>query len=144
MIRFEKITKKNFRQAVDISVTKEQEEVIAPVVYSLAQCYIFPSNLFPFLIFDDDTPVGFILFGIDEAEDEYEICRFMIDQHKQKRGYGKAALLMAIDYLKNKGAKLIELSHQTNNLSVGKLYQSVGFTYTGVIEDGEMMMQLEV
>ena len=37
MIRFEKITEENFDTAVDITVTEEQDMVIAPVVYSLAQ-----------------------------------------------------------------------------------------------------------
>lgn len=143
MIRFEKITKENFHAAVDITVTKEQDMVIAPVVYSLAQCYIMPDILEPYLILNDNTPVGFILFIVDSKESQYEICRFMIDKNHQKKGYGKAALLQAIEYLKEKGAKVIELSHQTNNYGVGKLYQSVGFVYTGIIEDGEVMMKLE-
>lgn len=36
------------------------------------------------------------------------------------------------------------LSHQTNNYGVGKLYESIGFHYTGVIEDGEVMMEMMV
>ena len=143
MIRFEKITEENFDTAVDITVTEEQDMAIAPVVYSLAQCYIMPDILEPYLILNDNTPVGFILFIVDSKESQYEICRFMIDKNYQKNGYGKAALLKAIEYLKEKGAKAIELSHQTNNYGVGKLYESVGFVYTGVIEDGEVMMKLE-
>ena len=143
MIRFEKITEENFDIAVQITVTEEQDMVIAPVVYSLAQCYIMPDILEPYLILNENIPVGFILFIIDRKEAQYEICRFMIDKNHQKKGYGKTALLKAIEYLKDRGASVIELSHQTNNYGVGKLYESVGFVYTGIIEDGEVMMKLE-
>lgn len=144
MIRFEPITEDNMDDAIAISVRPDQEEVIAPVVYSLAQCYVLSDILTPFLIMNDDLPVGFILFLIDPEEDQYEICRLMVDQKQQKKGYGREALLLAIRYLAEAGAKKIELSHQTNNYGVGKLYESVGFHYTGVIDDGEVMMEMEI
>ena len=144
MIHFEPVTEDNMDGAVAISVRSDQEEVIAPVVYSLAQCYVLSDILTPFLIMNDDLPVGFILFLIDTEEEQFEICRLMIDQKQQKKGYGRESLLLAIQYLADAGAKKIELSHQTNNYGVGKLYESVGFHYTGVIEDGEVMMEMMI
>lgn len=144
MIHFEPVTEDNMDGAVAISVRSDQEEVIAPVVYSLAQCYVLSDILTPFLIMNDDLPVGFILFLIDTEEEQFEICRLMIDQKQQKKGYGRESLLLAIQYLADAGAKKIEISHQTNNYGVGKLYESVGFHYTGVIEDGEVMMEMMI
>ncbi|WP_217587722.1 GNAT family N-acetyltransferase [Lentibacillus saliphilus] len=43
-------------------------------------------------MYNDKTPVGFILFIIDKEEPCYEICRMMIDEQYQKKGYGKKAL----------------------------------------------------
>ena len=144
MIRFEPITQDNMNDAIAISVHPDQEDIIAPVVYSLAQCYVLSDILTPFLIMNDDLPVGFILFLIAPKEEEYELCRLMSAQKQQKKGYGREALLLAIQYLADAGAKKIELSHQTNNYGVGKLYESVGFHYTGVIEDGEVMMEMVI
>ena len=48
MIRFEPITEDNMDDAIAISVRPDQEEVIAPVVYSLAQCYVLSDILTPF------------------------------------------------------------------------------------------------
>lgn len=144
MIRFEPITQDNMDDAIAISVHPDQEDVIAPVVYSLAQCYVLSDILTPFLIMNDDLPVGFILFLIAPKEEEYELCRLMIAQKQQKKGYGREALLLAIRYLADAGAKKIELSHQTKNYGIGKLYESVGFHYTGVIEDGEVMMEMVI
>lgn len=142
MIRLEPITKDNYKDAIAITVTSEQKLIIADVVYSLAQCYVYPDILQPFLVVDGEKPVGFILFIVITKKDQYEFNRIMIDQHHQGKGYGRQAMLLGIEYLKNKGAKVIELSHLSNNPHPSKLYQSLGFTYTGVVEDGEVMMEL--
>lgn len=73
MIRFEPITQDNMNDAIAISVHPDQEDIIAPVVYSLAQCYVLSDILTPFLIMNDDLPVGFILFLIAPKEEEYEL-----------------------------------------------------------------------
>lgn len=85
MIRFEPITQDNMNDAIAISVHPDQEDIIAPVVYSLAQCYVLSDILTPFLIMNDDLPVGFILFLIAPKEEEYELCRLMIAQKQQKK-----------------------------------------------------------
>ena len=141
MLKLEEITKDNFKMAIEIKVTKEQDLVIAPTVYSLAQCYLY-TEMKPFLIMKDDVAVGFILFVVSEKESFYEICRFMIDKNHQRKGYGKEAMILAIDYLKSNGAKTIELSHRTDNPHPSKLYLDLGFEYTGIIEGYEKMMKL--
>ena len=141
MVKFKKITQDNFDLAMEIEVTKEQDLVIAPTMYSLAQCYVYP-EMKPFLIMKDDVAVGFILFIVDHKESFYEICRLMIDKNHQRKGYGKESMLLAIDYLKAEGAKIIELSHRTDNPHPAKLYLDLGFEYTGEIEDQEKKMKL--
>lgn len=143
MVHFAEITAENFDQAIQIKVSKEQEKIIAPVEWSLAEAYVY-HDLIPFLIYDKAIPVGFILLLIDrnEAKPCFEICRLMIAEQYQRRGYGKQALAHAIAYLKLMGAKKIELSHLENNPYPVKLYQNAGFRYTGVVDDGEMMMEL--
>lgn len=144
MIKFEKITEKNYESTINIKVTQKQKKVIATVSESLADAYAI-KQLKPFLITFNNQPVGFILFYIDKKEEFYEICRIMIDKRHQNKGYGRLAMVKAIKYLKNKGAKVITLSHQVDNPYPSHLYLSLGFKYTGVIEDGiEKMMELKL
>lgn len=143
MLKFEPITPDNYRDAIRITVTPEQDKIIAPVVYSLAQCYVFPEELRPFLIRDGEMAVGFILMGIEE-EDTYEVCRLMIDKGHQRKGYGRQAMELAIRYLKEQGAKVICLSHRVDNPAPAPLYLSLGFEYTGVIEGPERLMELKL
>lgn len=144
MVTLEPISKSNYREALRIRVTPDQERIIAPVEYSLAECYVFPCQLWPFLIRDGAQAVGFILLSVDPEESEYEVCRLMIDKDQQRRGYGRQAMLLAIAYLREQGASKISLSHRVDNPAPGPLYLSLGFQYTGVIDGPERLMELDL
>ena len=89
--------------------------------------------------------VGFVMMGYFAEKDLYDIWRFMIDERYQKKGYGKAALLLSIEYLsKEFNVNDIFLSFEPNNVIAEKLYSSVGFKRTGEIEDGEVVMRLSI
>lgn len=145
MISLKPVTKTNFDDAVKISVSPKQKLIISDVVYSLAECYVYPEILKPFLVLNNDIPVGFILFHIEKEEGKYSFARVMIDHHHQGLGYGKKAVILGIQYLKDMGAKVIELSHLKENPHPVKLYKSLGFKYTGKLDyDGGYMMEFLV
>lgn len=145
MISLRPVTKENFDKAIKISVTPKQENIISNVFVSLAECYVYTDILKPFLVLNNDVPVGFILFHIEEKKSKYGFVRIMIDQHHQGLGYGRKAVRLGIQYLKERGAKVIELSHLKENPHPVKLYKSLGFKYTGKLDyDGGYMMELVV
>jgi len=142
MLEFKEITEDNFDECIMLKVNKEQSEIIASNVMSLAQCYVVGDTAKPFLICDDGVAVGFILFTVDKVKNIYYIWRLMIDERMQRQGYGRKSMEMAVKYLKDQGADKIEMSHRVDNLKPAKLYLSLGFRYTGVIEEDEKMMEL--
>lgn len=144
MLRFAKVCKENIEQSINIRVNREQKKIIVPVMVLLAQSHIY-DTLRPFLVLDDDKTVGFILFEVDKSDDTYEICRIMIDKKEQGKEYCRKTMELAIDYLKNEGAKVITLSHRVDSPHPSHLYLSLGFKYTGVIEgDIERLMELKL
>ncbi|BCR35698.1 GNAT family N-acetyltransferase [Mariniplasma anaerobium] len=144
MVRLQDINKENYGRVVRLELTEKQKEVIATNLESLAQAYACRDVCRAFAICDEDEVVGFILLQFDKKENFYDIWRIMIGKQFQGKGYGEQALLLAIDFLKKQGAKVIHMSHQTNNYGPSKLYQKVGFKYTGKIEDGEVLMEYHV
>lgn len=145
MISLKPVTKDNFDAAMKISVSAKQKLIISDVAISLAECYVYPDILKPFLVLNNDIPVGFILFHIEKEAEIYSFARVMIDQHHQGQGFGRQALELGINYLKDMGAKLIELSHLKENPHPVKLYKSLGFKYTGKLDyDGGYMMELKI
>ncbi|GAA2482647.1 GNAT family N-acetyltransferase [Winogradskya humida] len=60
-MRLEMITPENYEAALDIAVAPGQEDLVAPVVKSLAEAYVFPDFAWPRLICDGDRVVGFVM-----------------------------------------------------------------------------------
>lgn len=158
MIKFEKITEDNYSDCLDLSPGEEGKNFVAPNVNSLAVAYMAMDNNIckpmPFAIYNDDILVGFIMMSFlgkdlnnDMEEDTYDIWRFMIDKKYQGRGYGREALLKAVEYIKTfpyGPAKKLVLSYVPENKAGGSLYESVGFKATGEISDGEIVMAINL
>ena len=144
-IKLIKINPANLDELIDLQVNESQKGFVAPNMYSLAEAY---ANMAagryaqPFGIYDGDTPVGFLMIGYDCCEEEddlvkypiikenYLIWRFMIDKNHQNKGYGKAAMKLALDFIRTwpcGEAEYCWLSYEPENAVARKLYQSFGF-----------------
>lgn len=137
MIKLKKITKDNFEDVLKLKVKKNQENFVSTTVYSLAQAYVYQENAYPFAIYADDTLVGFIMFGFYELRNQYTLWKFLIDEGHQNKGYGKAALLLGIERMKEEH----HIQEMYTGVALGnevaeRLYESIGFQLTGLVENG--------
>jgi len=157
-MEFRKITFESFKECRMLNAGENSDKFVAPNVISIAQAYVAIENNackpMPFAIFKEDTMVGFIMMSyIREDQDEdldenvYDIWRFMIDEKHQGKGYGKEALLKAIEFIKTKPegpAQSLLLSYVPGNEKAESLYKKVGFVATGEIDHGEIEMKLNI
>lgn len=96
-------------------------------------------------VYADKTMVGFIMLGYYEAEGYYTLWKFLIDEKYQKKGYGKKALRLGIDYLVNRfQVKEVYTAYHAANRIARNLYASIGFRETGEIVGDEVGMKLIV
>lgn len=158
MIEFKKITDENFGNCIKLNPGEGNEKFVAPNTISLAEAYVAITNdtctPMPFAIYNDDLMVGFIqLAYIREDQDEdideatYEVWRFMIDHKYQGKGYGKAALRKAIEYVKtfpSGPANKLHLSYVPGNANASGLYSALGFKETGEMDGDEIIMALDL
>ncbi|NQF14439.1 GNAT family N-acetyltransferase [Brevibacillus sp. HB1.3] len=113
------------------------EEHVTSNAFSLAQAKV-ETEWIPKAIYADDQLVGFTMYGFEMKNSFYFITRLMIDYRHQGKGYGKAAMLLVIEELKNMGTQEIYTSFVSTNEGAKKLYSSIGFRFTGrEIEFGE-------
>lgn len=78
------------------------------------------------------------MYGFIPDEQQYMICRLMIDHKFQRRGYGRKAMELIIAELqKNEDCHAIYLSTEPHNHAVKKLYESLGFRSTNRLINGE-------
>ena len=137
MIKLKEITADNLEDVLKLKVSKNQENFVSTTAYSLAQAYVYRGNAYPFAIYADDTLVGFIMFGFYELRNQYTLWKFLIDEKYQNKGYGKIALLLGIAYMKKQyDIKEMYTGVAIDNHVAERLYHSVGFQLTGLVENG--------
>lgn len=145
MVELRRIDESNFRKVVSIKLTQGGQEFVAPNVYSLAQAWVFYEEARPLAIYNDEDVIGFIMLSYDEKERKAGIWRFMIAEEHQGKGYGKEAMLKAIEMIKNENKfDSIELDYVPGNVVAKHLYKNLGFKETGEVEDGEIIMKMDL
>lgn len=142
MVRLEEITEKTLYTCLGLAVDDSQKTFVAANTFSLAEAWMYGDAARPFAIYDDDEMVGFFMGCVMPDKPYYGVWRLMIDKRHQAKGYGRAALRLAIAYLKAQGAKEIFLSYEPENSVAAKLYASEGFVLTGEMEDNELVAKL--
>lgn len=160
MLRLEKVTGRNVWDVLELKVSESQRSFVASNDISIIEAYTAITangHAFPFGIYDGETPVGFLMVGFDVddywddapdiAKGNYNLWRLMIDQRYQKKGYGKAAVNLALDFIKTLPcgeARCCWLSYEPENSVARKLYQSFGFVETGQMDGDELIAKLEL
>ena len=136
-------------------VSYDQKTFVASNDTSIIEAYTDITGngyAFPFGIYDEDTPVGFLMIGFDVndywtdapaiAKGNYNLWRLMIDKAYQKRGFGKEAVQLALDFIESffcGKADYCWLSYEAENEIAGQLYRSFGFNETGEMDDKEVI-----
>lgn len=85
----------------------------------------------PYALYSNDVIIGtFYISYTPGSEHNYWIGGFQIDKKSQGKGYGKAALLKIVDYIKitHSACKSISLTVEKENNRAIYLYEKVGFT----------------
>ncbi len=138
------VTKENWEDLIKLKVCEDQKHFVASNLYSIAQSrfgeeYEGHWDLFPFGIYDGDTPVGFLMYGInvDHAGHQAFVQRLMVDEKFQGRGYGRFGVEAILETFRaTEFIKVVGISYEPENEGARKLYASLGFVETGrIIED---------
>jgi len=144
MINLQEITKDNLGPILKLKVKDDQQGQVASNAVSIAQAHYYDEAWFRGIFFND-VPVGFVMLSIDEKEKEYWVWRYMIDGNHQGKGYGKAALLQVIDFMKTlPDIKEIRLSYVPKENGADAFYTKVGFIDTDEKSGKEVVMKYNV
>ena len=160
MLHLEKVNGKNIWDILKLQVSETQKSFVAANDISIIEAYIaITANgyAFPFGIYDNATPVGFLMIGFDVhddwidapeiAKENYNLWRLMIDKAYQNNGFGKEAVKLALDFVKTfpcGKAEYCWLSYEPENQVARKLYSSFGFVETGDTDAEELIAALKL
>lgn len=134
------IDENNFLDAFHLTLRDDQTRFVSNPIRSLAQAYVYRTQCQPFGIYHDAQMVGYVMVIYDYDVPEYDIWHMMIDERQQGHGYGKAAMREVLAYIASKpfgdSNRVVLTCHQENAPAM-HLYETLGFTHTGNVDDGE-------
>lgn len=147
MISLKEISEDNFVDAFNLKLAEGQKVFVSHPVRSLAQAYVYRNQCQPFGIYADDKMVGYVMVIYDYDIPEYDIWHMMVDKSEQGKGYGRAALDLLIGYIRTKpfgDSCRIALTCNKKNSIAKALYESIGFSVTGVEDEDEIELVMTV
>lgn len=147
MLEIRPVTKDNWQELIKLKVREEQKHFVASNLYSIAQAqfgdeYQGHWDLHPFGIYDGDTPVGFLMYGLNFQHPKQQafIQRLMVDGKFQGKGYGRFGMETMLGIFRaDKRIHEVGISYEPTNDAARKLYASLGFVETGEIYEGEVV-----
>ena len=137
MIHLVEVTEENWIQIASLTVAEDQKTFLAPAIGILARGYVYRDcNARVYGIANDEQIVGVAL--VREFTDEpvgYDLQQFMIDARFQGKGYGKEALRLILDKLKEEGKyQTVEVCVKKQATAALRVYEKVGFVDSGYVD----------
>ena len=140
MITLQKVDESNFIPCFDLELNDWQKEFVSHPIRSLAQAYVYYKQCTPFAVLSGGEVVGYIMVIYDYDEETYNIWHLMIDRRRQGKGFGRAAMELALEYIRTKpfgASNRVLLTVSPENSAACALYRSLGFAETGRSDEDE-------
>ena len=135
MLELKKINRNNIGELLKLEVFDNQKSFVATNNSSIIEAYIAiteNNHVFTFGVYNDDTPIGFLMIGFDVNSDE---------EGAPKIAKGNYLALEFVNTFPCGTAKYCWLSYESENDIARQLYKSVGFEETDE-KDGEEIVAI--
>jgi len=142
-VTIQPITMDNIRDVLRLEVAPDQKAFVASNMVTMAFAYV--DTYVPYAICAADRVVGLVAIEYvpeNPIEDRHWICRFMIGEAFQGKGYGSAGMREAMAMIAAKpDSDRVRLSVVPENLRAIRFYERLGFVDIGEELQGEAVME---
>lgn len=144
MIHLETVTPDNWR--LGLQVRDDQHNYVSDSAGILARAYAYRNNRSQvFIIYNDDLPVGMGMYYDLDDFNAYNLSQFFIDQRYQGKGFGYEAVNQILQLMREDGKyDKVVLCYIEGDDAAQKLYEKLGFCYTGEEDGDEIIMELRI
>ena len=142
MIRLVNIDENNKQDCLNLKTSTASEDFVDTVAFSFKEKeQEFGDDGILFAINNDDTLVGFVSLYVGDGQ--RLIVNLLIDDCHQRKGYGKEAVKLCVDFLiNNYSATCISAPVHIQNISAQKFWKSLGFKPADSTENDYNFMRL--
>ena len=112
----------------DLEVAPEQRDYVCTALVMLARAWLH-RRLHPrvFNLYDGETAVGMGMYLDAPEKNAYEFCQLFIDRRYQGKGYGKAAVALVFDSMREEGKyPKVFMCYVEGNGASRKLFEQSG------------------
>jgi diamine N-acetyltransferase len=145
------ITDENRDAVRAMRVGPGQDRFVSSVSKSLEDAATTPEgNPWYRAIYAGDVPVGFVMLSWEVPPGRpgiigpWFLWRLLIDEHHQRRGFGRETLTQVVHLIRANGATELLTSYRPGDGGPWPFYQRMGFAPTGEIDDGEVVLRLDL
>ena len=141
-VNLREVTAQTVRAVCALKTKRTQTGFVAPNALSIAQAYFEPAARFRAVQVADKL-VGFVMRRPTDEADTCFLWRFMIAGPYQGKGYGRAALALVFDVLRQEGYRRVRSSYVRGKAGPRHFYKALGFSETGEsLPSGEQVIEL--
>ena len=146
MVSFRSIDKENFYPLLKMD-PGDGGKFVASNAVSLAEAWLYyeSHDTHPFAVYHGEELVGFMMVHEDLPKGVLDLWRLAIAKDRQGRGYGSAALQKLISLARESGKyACIAIGYMEGNDRAKHIYEKLGFRPIGVVENGEIILRLDL
>lgn len=146
-MKFVNVTNNNFEDIFNVSAKYEQWEYVKHHIFDMVNNYAAVVNEMylpiPFLVYENDSIIGFVQVNYNDKNSTYEICKLIVHETEQGKGYGKKILSEVIKWICIKfGQGTITAAYKVANSAADKLVTNVGFNKSVTGDKAETAMEI--
>lgn len=132
----------NWRAVADVAPLDDQRSYVAATAARYLLLSMREDDWNSLAVCADAAVVGHVMWGRDD-DGSHWIGGMLIDAAEQGKGVGRALLRTMTGWLgAQEGCWAIRLSWHPDNVVAGRLYESLGFVPTGVVDGDELVAEL--
>lgn len=112
-----------------LEVAENQQNYVCNSLVMLARAWLH-RKLRPrvFNVYDGETAVGMGMYLDDPEKNAYDFCQLFIDKRYQGKGYGKAAIGLVLDSMREDGKyQKVSMCYVEGNDASRRLFEQFGF-----------------
>lgn len=132
----------NWRAVADVAPRDDQRGYVAALGARYLLLAMYEDEWHSCGVYADEVVVGHLMWGFDAQDGSHWLGGLVVDRTEQGRGLGRAAVRTVMAWLAAQPqCRVIRLSYHPGNTVAGDLYRSLGFAPTGLVEDGEIVVE---
>lgn len=150
-VHLREITDENRDAVCAVRVRPDQDLFVDSVAKSLDDAAATPeAEPWYRAVYSGDEPVGFVMLswnvppGRPGILGPYYLWRLLIGTRHQGRGFGREVLTRVVDLIRADGGTELLTTYQPGEGEPGPFYRAFGFEPTGEIDNGEIVLRLDL